>query len=375
MKQTFSLPALDRLDTPVLICNNAGIVIYKNPAAMRAIRLPRRNTSIRTHLRQAEEGELDRIGERKKPSILSLHTGDRPARALVCPYVQGKESGAVLRSSVVKEGEVCSLWIFPAVLQAYATSRTGQYIESAVVDVAPELCKLVIEADRMSGMLPGKERRVLEERSTRRISRVLISLEELPEGGWYDLNTVMNMVVPIIRRRLKLLGAHLEYIEEEIPNSKGLSVDLPRMTLQLLHLLTYCVALSNSQMASLRLHSNEDGDVMVTAAFTLTWPPFTVSHSEELHKLCLLLPGSQVDLLMLNSVCKSIGRGVRWSLTDEEEYNLRVTVDLPIMGRDCVRTNLLLDTDLLFLERDLEAIFGAVLEERLLEYGEEYDGL
>ena len=113
---------------------------------------------------------------------------------------------------------------------------------------------------------------------------------------------------------------------------------------------------------------------MVTAAFTLNWPPFTVSHSEELHKLCLLLPGSQVDLLMLNSVCKSIGRGVRWSLTDEEEYNLRVTVDLPIMGRDCVRTNLLSDTDLLFLERDLEAIFGAVLEERLLEYGEEYDG-
>lgn len=374
MNHIVTLPALDRLDTPVMICNQAGIVIYKNPAAMRAIRLPRRNTSIRTHLRQAEEGELDRIGERKKPSILSLHTGDRSARAMVCPYVQGENSGAVLRASAVSVGEVCSLWIFPAVLQVYATSRTGQYIESVAIDEAPRLCKLIIEADQLSGMLPGKNRRELELKSTRRISRLFASMEDLPEGGWYDLNTVMNVVVPIIRRRLKLLGAHLEYIEEEIPNSKGLAVDLPRMTLQLLYLLTYCVALSNSEMASLRLHSNEDGDVLVTASFTLNWPPFTVAESNDLHQLCLLLPGSQIDLLMLNSICKSIGRGVRWSLTDEAEYNLRVTVDLPIMGNNCVRTNLLSSTDLLFLERDLEAIFGAVLEERLLEYGEESDG-
>ncbi len=373
MNQTFTLPALDRLDTPIIICNNAGIVIYKNPAAMRAIRLPRRNTSIRSHLRQAEEGELDRIGERRKPSILSLHTGDRPAKALVCPYVRDENCGAVLGASTVAEGEVCSLWVFPAILQVYATSQSGQYIEAVVEDMAPELCKLIKETDRLSGLLPGKKRRELEEKSTRRISRLFSTLENLPEGGWFDLQSVMDMLIPIIKRRLKLLGAHFEYVQEEIPNAHRMAVDLPRMTLQLLHLLTYCVALSGSHTASLFLHSDGEG-VQVTAAFTLNWPPFTVSDSDDLHKLCLLLPGSQIDLLMLNSVCKSIGKGVKWTLTDEAENNFRVTVDLPIMQSNRVRMHLLSPTDFLFLERDMEAIFGAVLESRLVRYGEENEG-
>ena len=373
MNYTFTLPALDRLDTPILICNNAGVVIYKNPAAMRTIRLPRRNTSIRTHLRQAEEGELDRIGERKKPSILALHTGDRPVRALVCPYVQNENSGAVLRASTAAQGEVCSLWIFPAALQVFATSQSGQYIESVVVDLAPELCKLVKETDQLSGLLPGKKRRELEEKTTRRISRLFTAMEELSEGHWVDLHMAINMLIPILRRRLELLGAHLEYTEEKTLHSEGIVVDLSRMSLQLLHLLIYCVSLSDSNTAALQMKSDADG-VQMSAAFTLNWPPFTVADSEDLHQLCLLLPGSQIDLLMLDSICKSIGRGIKWSLSDEAENNLRVTVDLPVKRSNLVRMHLLSSTDVLFLERDLEAIFGAVLESRLVRYGEEGEG-
>lgn len=373
MNYTFTLPALDRLDTPVLICNNAGVVIYKNPAAMRAIRLPRRNTSIRTHLRQAEEGELDRIGERKKPSILVLHTGDRPVRALVCPYVQNENSGAVLHASTAAPGEVCSLWVFPAALQMFSTSGPGQYIESVVVDLAPELCKLVKESDRLSGLLPGKKRHELEEKTTRRISRVFTSMEELGEGHWVDMNVAIHLLIPIVRRRLELLGARLEYTETPTPYFEGMVVDLSRMSLQLLHLLIYCVSLSDSKTAALQLKPDGEG-VQMNAAFTLNWPPFTVNDSDDLHRLCLLLPGSQIDLLMLNSICKSIGRGIRWSLTDEGENNLRVSTDLPVKRSNLVRMHLLSSTDLLFLERDLEAIFGAVLEERLVKYGEESEG-
>ena len=204
------------------------------------------------------------------------------------------------------------------------------------------------------------------------MSRLFTVMENLPEGGWYDLNMVMNLLGPIAKRRLKLIGAHLEYMEEEISDMNSIAVDLPRMTLQLLHLLTYCVALASCEMASLYLHTDKDGDLMVTAAFTLNWPPFVVCESDDLQQLCTLLPGSQIELLMLNSVCKSIGRGVRWSLTDEVEYNLRVTVDLPICDNGSVRMNQLTSTDLLFLERDLEALFGAVLEERLFEFSAEY---
>ena len=126
MNPTFSFPSLEQMNTPIFICNAKGVVIFKNAAAMRQIRLPRRNTSVRSHLRQAEEGELDRIYQRKKPSLLTLHTGDRPARAFVVPYISDETCGPALAGAEVAEGEVCSLWIFPAVLQTFATSLPAQ---------------------------------------------------------------------------------------------------------------------------------------------------------------------------------------------------------------------------------------------------------
>ena len=114
---SFSFPSLEKMSTPIFICNAKGVVIFKNDAAMRQIRLPRRNTSVRSHLRQAEEGELSRIHLRKKPSILTMHTGDRPARALVIPYVRDETCGPALSQSEGPAGEVCSLWIFPAILR------------------------------------------------------------------------------------------------------------------------------------------------------------------------------------------------------------------------------------------------------------------
>lgn len=373
MNYTFTFPALDQMETPIMICNSAGVVIYKNPSAMRAVRLPRRNTSVRSHLRQAEEGELARIGERKKPSILTLHTGDRPARALVIPYVRAADCSPVLSSAGVAEGEVCSLWIFPAVLQVYVTSQSAQYIESAVVELAPELCKLVKDADRYSGLLPGKKRRDVQDRLNRRVNRLLIAIERLPEGRWFELRKAIELLIPIAARRLELLGARLEYCEDRSLIPPGQAVDLPRMALQLLHLLIYCVRLSGSRTASLWLQPHDAG-VQMSASFTLTWPPFTVENSNDLWKLCLLLPGSQIELLVLNSICKGIGKGVQWSLTEEAENNLTITVDLPIVQRNLVRAATLSSTELLFLERDMEAIFGAVLEERLVRYGEESEG-
>lgn len=367
MNETFTFPALEQMETPILICNEAGVVIYKNPSAMRAIRLPRRNTAIHSHLRQAEAGELERIGERKKPSILTLHTGDRPARAMVIPYVRDADCSPVLSSAGVAEGEVCSLWIFPAILQVYVTSPSAQYIESAAIDLAPELCKLVKDADRLSGLLPGKERREVQEKLNRRINRLLSAIERLPEGRWFDLRKAIEILIPIVTRRLELLGARLDYKEDSPLSSVGQAVDLPRMALQLLHLLIYCVTLSGSRTASLCLHPYEAG-VQMSASFTLTWPPFTVQNSNDLQKLCLLLPGNQIDLLVLGSICKGIGKGLQWSLTEEAENNLTVTVDLPVIQRNLVRAATLSSTELLFLERDMEAIFGAVLEERLSRY-------
>lgn len=370
MNYIVSVPALDSLETPVMICNSKGVVIYKNPSAMRTIRLPRRNTSIRSHLGQAEIAEMERIGERKKPSVLTLHTGDRPVRALVSPYVRDENSGAVLSASGAEIGEVCSLWVFPAVLQIYVSSSSGQYIETAVTGIAPELCKLVKEADRLSGLLPGKKQREVQDKMMHRIGRILGSYENLPEGRWFDLPTAIGLLLPIARRRLELLGARLDYSIGKLPDDMGLAMDLPRAALQLIYLLIYCVTLSSGKTVELEIQA-EGEQLELTASCTLRWPPFTVEKTSDLSRLCLLLPGCQIDLLMLGSICKKIGRGVRWSLTDEAENNLHIYVDLPVVPIAQARTVLYSPTDLLFLERDMEAIFGTVWEERLTRYGED----
>jgi hypothetical protein len=358
------------MSTPIFICNAKGVVIFKNAAAMRQIRLPRRNTSVRSHLRQVEEGELSRIHLRKKPSILTMHTGDRPARALVIPYVRDETCGPALSQSEGPAGEVCSLWIFPAVLQVYPASLPAQYMEDLVEDLGSEICALIKYADRASGLFAGKEAQGVQSKLDRKVQRILSTLEAMPEGRWFDLRHSLQIILPIICRRLEIVGAEIEYSEEEGILTPGQAVDLPRMALVLLHLLTYSVSLSGSRSVRLHLFGSEDG-VGMRASFTLRWPPFTTENSDDLHRLCLLLPSGQLELLVLNSLCKGFGTSVTYTLTDEPENNLVLSVGLPLTQRALVRALVLTATEQLFLERDLEAIFGAVWEETLAIHTDE----
>lgn len=367
---SFSFPSLEKMSTPIFICNAKGVVIFKNDAAMRQIRLPRRNTSVRSHLRQAEEGELSRIHLRKKPSILTMHTGDRPARALVIPYVRDETCGPALSQSEGPAGEVCSLWIFPAILQVYPTSLPVQYMEELVENLGSEICALIKYADRASGLFAGKEAQSVQTKLDRKVHRILSTLEAMPEGRWFDLRHSLQIILPVLHRRLEIVGAELEYSEEEDIHLPGQAVDLPRMSLALLHLLTYTVSLSGSRSVRLRLCRMGD-EVGMRASFTLRWPPFTTENSDDLYKLCLLLPSGQLELLILNSICKGFGTSVTYTLTDEPEYNLILNVGLPLTQRALVRTLVLTPTEQLFLERDLEALFGAVWEETLAVHTDE----
>lgn len=369
MTPTFTFPALEQMQTPILICNARGVVVFKNAAAVRRIRLPRRNTSVRSHLRQAEEGELDRIHLRKKPSLLTLHTGDRPVRALVLPYVKDERCGPALSSADAASGEVCSLWIFPAMMQTFSISLTVQYVEGVLEELSDEICALIKQADRCSGLLPGREKTELGKKLDRCVMRMLSTLETLPEGRWFGLRQSVQMLLPIIRRRLEVFGVDLEYSEESEIFNAGQAVDLPRLTLLVLHLLSYSVPLDEQCAVSLRLSRAEDR-ICLCSSFTLNWPPYTVTDSEEIDRLCLLLPSGQMDLLVLDALCKSYDMPLRYTLTDEPENNLTLILPLPMAEACDVEMPLLTSTDSLFLERDLEALFGAVWEEKFTPYSE-----
>ena len=74
---------------------------------------------------------------------------------------------------------------------------------------------------------------------------------------------------------------------------------------------------------------------------------------------------------MLDSLCKGFGTLLTYTITEETENNFTLSVGLPITQRAMVRTLALSPTEQLFLERDLEAIFGAVWEETLAVHTDE----
>lgn len=369
MIPTFSFPALEQMQTPIFICNPRGVVIFKNAAAVRRIRLPRRNTSVRSHLRQAEEGELDRIHLRKKPSILTVHTGDRPARALVIPYVKDEKCGPALSCADAAEGEICSLWIFPSVLQTFSISISVQYIEGVLEELSDEICSLIKQADRYSGLLPGKEKNAVGKKVDRRMKRILSTMETLPDGKWYPLRRSLQILLPIVRRRLSALGVEIEYTEEDGIFAVGQAVDLPRTVLLLLHLLAYSVPLGEQRAVSLCLRKDQD-QICLHSSFSLNWPPYTVTDSDDLRQLCLLLPSGQLELMILDALCKGFGAPIRYTLTDELENNLTLILPLPMCEMGTVQMPALSATEELFLERDLETLFGAVWEEKFTPYSE-----
>ena len=367
MIPTLSFPTLEQMQTPIFICNAQGVVIFKNAAAMRRIRLPRRNTSVRSHLRQAEVGELERIPQRRAPSILTLHSGDRPMRALVIPYTKDVDCGPALAGTDAPMGECCSLWIFPAILQCFSTSTAAQYMEGVLVDLSDEVCSLIKLADRASGLLPGKPKNAIQQKLERRVNRILSSIEALPDGRWFDLQQAVSMLWPILHRRLEFMGVDAELTIEEDLYQVGQAVDLPRMSMMLLHLLSYCVPLADDRSVALCLCRSGES-LCICSSFTLHWPPYTMCDSPDMSKLSLLLPSGQLELMVLEALGKNFNQPIRFTLTDESYYNLTLTLPLPVVERRLVRMPLLSSTELLFLEKDLEMLFGAVWEEKFTTY-------
>ena len=367
MIPTLSFPTLEQMQTPIFICNAQGVVIFKNAAAMRRIRLPRRNTSVRSHLRQAEVGELERIPQRKAPSILTVHSGDRPMRALVIPYIKDEDCGPALAGTDAPMGESCSLWIFPALLQCFSTSTVAQYMEGVLEDLSDEVCSLIKLADKASGLLPGKQKNSVSQKLERRVNRILASIEALPNGRWFDLQQAIGLLWPILKRRLEFVGVEAELSVEDDLYQAGQAVDLSRMSMMILHLLSYCVPLADDRSVAIRLGRQGD-QLCLCSSFTLHWPPFTVCDSEDMSKLSLLLPSGQLELMVLEAMGKNFNRPIRFTLSDESEYNLTLTLPLPVIERSLVRMPIFNSTELLFLEKDLEMLFGAVWEEKFTTY-------
>lgn len=361
--------SLEKLTTPIIICDERGLVIFKNTAAVRSVRLPRRHTSMLPHLGQTERGELSRLSERRKPSILTVQTGDRNARALVMHYL--------------REGRPCSLWVFVSLLQTGAVSGLIAEQENAITSVGREICEYVKSVDELSMALPEEQSSAQFERMEKHLRKIVDGLTADKRGWVFDLVDVLDMLESAIERPIRKFGYHISYacdfkLAPVWAGGRGdlrLLIELHSFYSLYLHLLLFACDVAPMKQIDVAIRREGVGDVndeyFMDVAFTLPYPPFyTDGESTDLSALVALSPKNRFEIMMFEAYASSRGFEMCYRITQERDNNMRIRLKLPVIQKVRLRSGVESDSELQFVRHDLALYFWHIVTERLSEKNE-----
>lgn len=349
---------LEKLSTPVIICDERGQVIYKNTAAVRSVRLPRRHTSMLTHLGQTEQGELRRLPERKKPSVLTVQTGDRNARALVLPYL--------------RDGKQCSLWVFVSLLQTGSVSGLFAELDASLIAVGREICEYVRSVDEFSRALPELPSAARLERLEKRLMKILDELVADKHGWLFELSDVLDMLEQAIDRPMRKYGYHLNFYSEfdRSPSWQGgkgdtrVLIDLQSFFTLYLHLILFACDASPMKHIDITVRRQEE-DYLMEIAFTLPYPPFyTDGMSTDLSALIALSPKNRFEIQLFEAYSSARGFEMSYRIGCEAENNMRLRMKLPVLQKLRLRSGEESNTERLFVQHDLTLYFWQIVKER-----------
>lgn len=355
---------LEKLRTPIIICDERGLVIYKNSAAVRNVRLPRRNTSMLTHLGQTEKGELCRLFERKKPSVLTVQTGDRNARALVTHYT--------------RDGKECSLWVFISLLQTGSVSGMFAEMDASLTVIARDICKCIQSIDEFSRALPDQPTAAGLEKLDERLHRIIDSIIEHRRGWLLDLGDALDLLYEAIDRSLRKYGYHLNRREEfdRIPKwdagagTVRVLIDLYAFFTLYLHLILFCCDCAPMRHIDMnvRMESGAEDAYYMELAFTLPYPPFYTDgdrYSDDLSALIALSPKNRFELQLFEAYSRAQGFHMSYRITHEVENNMRFRMKLPVVQKVRLRSGEESMNERLFVQHDLTLYFWHMVKERL----------
>ncbi len=355
---------LEKLNTPIIICDEAGLVIYKNTAAVRSIRLPRRHTSMRAHLGQTERNELDQLPNRKKPSVLTVRTGDRNARALVMPYL--------------RQGMQCSLWVFVSLLQTGSVSGMFAELDGTVCAAGREICEYVKSVDELSLKLSEQPAVSQFNRMEKRLCKIVDCLVE-EKGGWlFELGDALIMLRQAIEQPMSKYGYQLDFESQFTGYSswnapKGsprVLIDLQSFFTLYLHLILFCCECAPAKQMEISVCQNGDMYFMETA-FTLPYPPFftddenaDADYQTDLSRLIALSPKNRFEILLFEAFSNARGYQMSYRITREAEQNMRFRMKLPVLLKSRLRSGDENLSERLFMAHDLTLFFWYAVQER-----------
>lgn len=335
----------DELDTPIIICNSSGLVVYKNNSAMRSIRLPRRNTHIQFHLDRGGLSEYENIPSRKKPSVISVDTGDRKANAFVMPYKRGVDN--------------CSLWVFFSMLQINALSRVFVDYERDLCDVGYEICDIVRCLDEKTFTLDERVRSEADRRIERRMEKIL---DYMFAGGdprrssVYTFENAINLLSEVTERSFEKIGYDVSFSANKV-NSHKLAVnslDFRGFLMLYLYLTSFAVKLSRDRRIDVNI-VEEESNIKITTAFTLGYPQFTVKSGRDIADLISLAPKSALDLLIVSRICKNHMYECEYDVTEDSHNNVVINIRIPACRPAAIHAYQDNRTEHILIARDFQA--------------------
>ncbi|MBR3715170.1 MAG: hypothetical protein IKM18_04610 [Clostridia bacterium] len=335
----------DELDTPIMICNSSGLVVYKNYSAMRNIRLPRRNTHIQFHLDRGGLSEYENIPSRKKPSVISVDTGDRRANAFVMPYRRGIEN--------------CSLWVFFSMLQINALSRIFTEYERDLCDVGYEICDIIRCLDEKTFTLDEKVRADADKRIERRMEKILDYMfvgGDLRRGSIYSFENAISLLSEVTERSFEKIGYDVRFSANKDHNNKWAvnALDFRGFLMLYLYLTSFAVKLSRDRRVDISVDEGE-ADITLKIVFSLGYPQFTVKNGKDLADMISIAPKSALNLLIISRICENHSYGCVYDITEDDHDNVVINIKVPACKSVMVHAASDNRTEHMLLARDFQA--------------------
>ena len=335
----------DELDTPIIICNSSGLVVYKNSSAMKNIRLPRRNTHIQFHLDRGGVSEYENIPSRKKPSVISVDTGDKKANAFVMPYKRGADN--------------CSLWVFFSMLQINALSRIFTEFERDLCDVGYEICDIVRCLDEKTFTLDERVRADADKRIERRMEKILdymFSSGDPRKKSVYTFENAINLLSEVTERSFEQIGYDVRFtLDKESEHRWAVNaLDFRGLLMLYLYLTSFAVKLSRDSRVDINV-TEEESSIRIKTAFSLGYPQFTVKGGRELADLIALAPKSALHLLIISRICKNHSYECVYDVSEDNHDNVVINIRVPACRPAMVHAFTDNRTEHMLLARDFQA--------------------
>gem|GEM_PF-2361313 len=351
MEYDIPVSSLDELNTPIMMCDPDGLVIYKNEAAVKEVRLPKRRTHMQPHLNPDDLGKFGSISDMKKPGVFTVDTGDRKVRAFVVPYS--------------RQGKKCSLWVFMAIIQINSKTRYTRAIENDLMEGAGELCELIENIDEKSFYTGARKQVSVDKRIRKKIDNV-ISYMFGGEKELYPLGKGICLMTDAAVRTFGKFGYRITSNLSGFPvkESTGLYVDFKSFSLFFYHLLAYFIECGADGVMNVGF-SLEDTVLKVKLLLSMPYPPYYTEVVSDFEKLAVLSPASIIDVLVLEKFAESYGYELSVAINDDHMNNMAVVASLPVIRRMTVREKShSAEIDELLLEGDLMLMFYYMLRFR-----------